>query len=254
MKHARLYSALPRVASPRVRSNSAASTSRALSLASSFFDAPPQTGPPPPNTRLTTHRLPIEARGEVEGPNSGSNAQAGRDAPLALVAPPHTPGNGHNTNHHHPHPAQLGALLFPGAPNHAGRHAASAPPPSGRVGRRRGQKYTLDVGAYGIPKRGNGHGQGQRVRGMHTGAGGYGAEVTDAPLAVQVGEDAYFVRENAMGVADGVGGWARVKHAGGFPFTFFLFLGGRARYLWGLSLELTTLRIRTRAHLALGTS
>ncbi|KAJ7036522.1 phosphatase 2C-like domain-containing protein [Mycena alexandri] len=204
MKHARLYSALPRVSAPRVRSNSAASTSRALSLASSFFDGPPQTGPPPPNTRLTTHRLPIEARGEVEGPNT---TQAGRDAPLALVAPPHTPGNGHNTNHHHPHPAQLGALLFPCTPNHAGRHTASAPAAAGgRAGRRRGQRYTLDVGAYGIPKRG------QRVRAMHTSAGGY-AERTDAPLAVQVGEDAYFVRENAMGVADGVGGWARVKHA-----------------------------------------
>ncbi|KAJ7498029.1 hypothetical protein B0H11DRAFT_1909585 [Mycena galericulata] len=30
----------------------------------------------------------------------------------------------------------------------------------------------------------------------------------DAPLAAQVGEDAYFIRENAMGVADGVGRWA----------------------------------------------
>ena len=26
-------------------------------------------------------------------------------------------------------------------------------------------------------------------------------------LAVQVGEDAYFITDNAMGVADGVGGW-----------------------------------------------
>ena len=33
-------------------------------------------------------------------------------------------------------------------------------------------------------------------------------------LAVQIGEDAYFVRDNAMGVADGVGGWARVKPNG----------------------------------------
>ncbi|KAF8907619.1 phosphatase 2C-like domain-containing protein [Gymnopilus junonius] len=28
-------------------------------------------------------------------------------------------------------------------------------------------------------------------------------------LSVQVGEDAYFVRDNAMGIADGVGGWAK---------------------------------------------
>ena len=33
-------------------------------------------------------------------------------------------------------------------------------------------------------------------------------------LAVQVGEDAYFVRDNAMGVADGVGGWCRTRTSG----------------------------------------
>ncbi|KAJ7173497.1 hypothetical protein C8R46DRAFT_1082999 [Mycena filopes] len=195
MKHTRLYSALPRV-HPRVRSNSV-SSSRTLTLAASFFDAPPPPGPapPPPNTRLTTHRLPIDARGEVEGPNNAAHAQA----PLALVAP-HTPSN------NHPHPAQL-ALLFPYTPHTGAAQPASGAPAAGgaRTSRRRGQRYTLDVGAYGIPKRGHG----QRVRGLHAAF----VERTDAPLAVQVGEDAYFVRENAMGVADGVGGWARVKHA-----------------------------------------
>lgn len=33
----------------------------------------------------------------------------------------------------------------------------------------------------------------------------------DLSFAVQVGEDAYFIQENAMGVADGVGGWSRAK-------------------------------------------
>lgn len=32
-------------------------------------------------------------------------------------------------------------------------------------------------------------------------------------FAVQVGEDAYFVSQNGLGVADGVGGWASSKHA-----------------------------------------
>jgi serine/threonine protein phosphatase PrpC len=32
-------------------------------------------------------------------------------------------------------------------------------------------------------------------------------------LSVQVGEDAYFCRQDAMGVADGVGGWCSVKNA-----------------------------------------
>ncbi|KZS93908.1 hypothetical protein SISNIDRAFT_401072, partial [Sistotremastrum niveocremeum HHB9708] len=38
-------------------------------------------------------------------------------------------------------------------------------------------------------------------------------------LAVQVGEDAYFIRENAMGVADGVGGWARSRKHSSDPYT-----------------------------------
>jgi len=41
-------------------------------------------------------------------------------------------------------------------------------------------------------------------------------------LAVQVGEDAYFVRDNAMGVADGVGGWCRTRTSGLNPPHFVL--------------------------------
>ncbi|KAJ7493171.1 hypothetical protein B0H11DRAFT_2005199 [Mycena galericulata] len=190
MKRTRFYNALPRVAGGRVRSNSASRALYTSSTPTSFFDAPP----PPPNTRngpmLTTNRLPIEGRGEGEAPHGGPNAS---HAPLALAAP-------------HPPSAQLapaGQLallgLFPsGVP---GPPHLSAPAPSAAGGRargRRGARYTLEVGAYGIPKRH--HHQQQRA-----------SYATDAPLAVQVGEDAYFIRENAMGVADGVGGWARVK-------------------------------------------
>ncbi|KAJ7147598.1 hypothetical protein C8R43DRAFT_1108260 [Mycena crocata] len=188
---------LPRVG--RVRSNSA--SSRALYTASSninvssFFDAPP----PPPNTRngpiLTTHRLPIEGKGEVEAPHTGQNNAT--HAPLALAAP-HAPASP-------PHPAPL-ALLFPYPPGPLPMAAPAPHAPGTRASRRRGPRYTLDVGAYGIPKRGH-----RGVRGL-VGATQQGQERTDAPLAVQVGEDAYFVRDNAMGVADGVGGWARVKH------------------------------------------
>jgi hypothetical protein len=56
----------------------------------------------------------------------------------------------------------------------------------------------LDVGAYGIAKRRGG-----------SNMWGKGEGGDDLSLAVQVGEDAYFIRDNAMGVADGVGGWAR---------------------------------------------
>jgi hypothetical protein len=202
MKHPRFYTALPRVG--RNSASRALYTNPTVLPLGSLFDAPPP--PPPPNTRLTAHRLPIEARGEVEGPN---NANTGNPhAPLALAAP-HAPAN------QHPHPAQL-ALLFPYTPGPTPKPAA-APAASGmRAHRRRGPRYTLDVGAYGIPKRGH------RVRGLHA----RHEPTTDAPLAVQVGEDAYFVRENAMGVADGVGGWARVKHPGAYlaSFLFFFFV------------------------------
>ncbi|KLO10392.1 hypothetical protein SCHPADRAFT_930597 [Schizopora paradoxa] len=69
--------------------------------------------------------------------------------------------------------------------------------------------FQLDVGAYGIPKRGH--------------VSRYACEASDfagLDAAVQVGEDAYFVRDDAMGVADGVGGWAssnREKRASPSP-------------------------------------
>ncbi|KAJ6568341.1 hypothetical protein DFH09DRAFT_918021 [Mycena vulgaris] len=191
MKHPRFYTALPRVG--RVRSNSA---SRALytsnTLPISFFD-----GPAPPNRNgplLTTHRLSIEGKGEVEAPPNPNAHQT--HAPLALAAP-HAPAAPPN--------AQQLALFKPYSPGPAFPHPPAPAAATSRAARRRGPRYTLDVGAYGIPKRCHRPHQ----RGLHT--------QTDAPLAVQVGEDAYFVRENAMGVADGVGGWARVKHPGTPP-------------------------------------
>ncbi|KAF7317044.1 Protein phosphatase [Mycena chlorophos] len=188
MKHARFF---PRVGVGRVRSNSA---SRSLytnpSSLSTFFDA--SGPPPPPNARLTTHRVPVEGRAEVEGPSGSSGHQT--HAPLALAAP-------HPSTSQHPHPAQL-ALLFPYAPGSSAKQSSgTSHAASGKPHRRKGPRYTLDIGAYGIPKRGH-----------RTGSRSIHSQTTDAPLAVQVGEDAYFVHENAMGVADGVGGWARVKH------------------------------------------
>ncbi|KAF7331718.1 Protein phosphatase [Mycena kentingensis (nom. inval.)] len=182
MKHARF---LP----TRVRSNSASRTlyTNPSSL-SAFFDA--SAPPPPPNARLSSHRLPVEARAEVEGPNNAQNPH-GTHAPLALAST-------HAPTSQHPHPSQLG-LFFPYSPGKTAKQPNSSHTSSSRSHRRKGPRYTLDIGAYGIPKRGH------RTRSLHI-------QATDAPLAVQVGEDAYFVHENAMGVADGVGGWARVKN------------------------------------------
>lgn len=69
-------------------------------------------------------------------------------------------------------------------------HPATRSP---RAHKRPRLKYQLDVGAYGIPK----HRSRTHANHPHT------------ALSVQVGEDAYFIRGNALGIADGVGGWAK---------------------------------------------
>ncbi|CAE6490895.1 unnamed protein product [Rhizoctonia solani] len=51
--------------------------------------------------------------------------------------------------------------------------------------------WSFECGAYGIPKK-------PRRK----------QDAEDLSMAVQVGEDSYFVRPDALGVADGVGGWA----------------------------------------------
>ena len=102
-------------------------------------------------------------------------------------------------------------LLFPCTPPLAQSpvaiHVSAAEPAaasdSPRAPKRQRLKYQLDVGAYGIPK----HRRTSCARSgyPHTG------------LSVQVGEDAYFVRENAMGIADGVGGWSRCTPSTAHP-------------------------------------
>ena len=77
------------------------------------------------------------------------------------------------------------------------------------------------MGAYGIPKRHQSSSDsGRNVAGdaalwSHQLKPGDGLD-----LAVQVGEDAYFIRENAMGVADGVGGWSSHPYVSRIFFSF----------------------------------
>ncbi|OCB87581.1 hypothetical protein A7U60_g5284 [Sanghuangporus baumii] len=67
--------------------------------------------------------------------------------------------------------------------------------------------FQLEVGAYGIPKRGR-----ETIKGRACFCPSCLEEeelfsLESLDRAVQVGEDAYFVRDDALGVADGVGGW-----------------------------------------------
>ncbi|KAG5653872.1 hypothetical protein H0H81_009694 [Sphagnurus paluster] len=178
--HKRFYNVLPRpsvaVASssqhrPRPRSNSASLYTNSL-LPLSFFDSPP---PPPSRLPHAPPRLPGEPKQHNTNPN-----------PLALTPSPLTNDDA---------PSQL---LFPfqytSHVSFDNIHRSSTPLQSRQ--KRPRARYQLDVGAYGIPKR------------CHQNRRPYTSEALQ--LAVQVGEDAYFVRDNAMGVADGVGGWSRV--------------------------------------------
>lgn len=66
-------------------------------------------------------------------------------------------------------------------------------------------------GAYGIPK----SGASEHVARTSKGKGKEHVELVEHDLSVSVGEDAYFLRTDSLGVADGVGGWSR--HAGSNP-------------------------------------
>ncbi|KAH7908687.1 hypothetical protein BJ138DRAFT_1068361, partial [Hygrophoropsis aurantiaca] len=227
----RFYTVLPRGVSSsssaqsspsisRVRSNSAPSA-RSLYTANpstgplAFFDTPP---PPPPSSRpgnphvLSTSRLPVKAEGEGQTHSSGqhpqSHGQSSGPLPFSLAltspqanqSPPHTPAS-YQSSAFFPYSTFTPIPFYNAA--HA-EHAESHP----RAKRQR-MRYHLDVGAYGIPKRAGEHAR----EGYGLGSGRLFQErsAEDLSLAVQVGEDAYFIRDNAMGVADGVGGWARVK-------------------------------------------
>ena len=218
----RLYTVLPRgIAVTRVRSNSASTFSRGLhnySPSLPYFD--PST--PTPSSRpgnphlLSTTRLPIEARTEPEAPNS-QHTHTGHAPPssLALTSPhssnPVSPSqNGIPIANFHAPPFFLYQPFTPPSslPSSAVLDSCTLPPYASTSKLR----FHFDVGAYGIPKF-----RPSNVISGRDGVGGadlwsHNSKLTEGlDLAVQVGEDAYFVRENAMGVADGVGGWSRTR-------------------------------------------
>ena len=122
-------------------------------------------------------RLPSEA------PKQSQHSQLALTQP---IHPPLFPSNPPLSPNFNPVPSPATASL------------PSAAPDAPRASKRQRLQYQLDVGAYGIPKhRRSFHSRPSPSTYPHT------------ALSVQVGEDAYFVRDNAMGIADGVGGWAR---------------------------------------------
>jgi serine/threonine protein phosphatase PrpC len=172
--HKRLYTVLsPSSPSSAVRPRPYYTSS---SLPLSFFDSPP---PAPPPSRLPS-RIPTEPKHNNQ-PN-----------PLALTLSPPADQDVSYTQSLQYQSLYLPKHLPSSLSTVSSNSTSSTSSPRHR---RTCIRYQLDVGAYGIPKRCRHH---QRS-----------FLPDDSSLAVSIGEDAYFIRDNAMGVADGVGGWAR---------------------------------------------
>ncbi|KAI9435873.1 phosphatase 2C-like domain-containing protein [Russula earlei] len=217
--HKRLYTVLPRgIGASRVRSNSVGTTSRTLHSYSPsllpYFD--PSTPPPsyrPSNTQLLSiTRLPIEARIELEGSNHPQHAHNGATPPSSLaLTPPHSSKspssfNGIPLSHLHAPPFFLyQPFMPPSCLPSAVLDPCSLPSTVSSK-----HRFHFDVGTYGIPKRPSPSVDACRDGAFDAEFWPHRLKLADGlDLAVQVGEDAYFVRDNAMGVADGVGGWSR---------------------------------------------
>jgi hypothetical protein len=215
----RIYAALPRTVSsptscsspvsiPRVRANSASSARSFYTAATSslpnpstlsIFDAPSSASGSRP---ATSPRLSLQPRCEAEGQSNSPSAPLG-SPPFTIFHSSLQPNASLTTSHSAFPP------LFSFSTNPFSVDSAHDLPHSSR--KRHSPRYHLDIGAYGIPKSTNStrvtgwDGCGQFLRPKHR---------ENPNLAVQVGEDAYFVRDDAMGVADGVGGWSKVKSYG----------------------------------------
>ncbi|KAF8530165.1 phosphatase 2C-like domain-containing protein [Hysterangium stoloniferum] len=161
---------------------------RALSLYSvvgqhhhASIEAPP---PPRPSPTTTSRHPPTNSNGQQQQSHSNQNP-----TPLALQFQLQLPQS--------PQPFPF----FPSSPfssqlhTHFSRGLLHAPTRRGKGTRR---TLRLDVAAYGIPK-----------RRAHTQPPPHTSLTDGLDLATQVGEDAYFIRPDSLGVSDGVGGWSR---------------------------------------------
>ncbi|CAA7269359.1 unnamed protein product [Cyclocybe aegerita] len=172
MKRLQLYGALPRVRSSSISSLAVSTPS---SSSRPILSAPP--------------RIPSEA------PKQSQHSQLALTQPNSGLHPTLLPCTPPITPTFNPMPPQATSSLS--------AHVTEAP----RAAKRQRLQYQLDVGAYGIPKHRSNH---PHSRTFHTRSHTPSSSTyPHTSLSVQVGEDAYFVRDNAMGIADGVGGWAR---------------------------------------------
>lgn len=142
----------------------------------------------------------MQPKPEAETSQQSHNHSHGSAPPLfsaVLSSSPHSQSQ--NTGHY---PQIFPYLPYPQPAHLASTAATDAQLAESSLGIGR-PRYQLDVGAYGIPKNYKPSAPNRDFLQRRSGP----SVCEDATFATQVGEDAYFVTENAMGVADGVGGW-----------------------------------------------
>ncbi|KAF9653427.1 hypothetical protein BDM02DRAFT_1919790 [Thelephora ganbajun] len=168
-----------------------------------FFDAPPVPHTPSPGSRPTTIgsslRL-VQPKPEAETSQQSHNHPHGSAPPLFSAVLSSSPHSQSQNIGHYPQ-------IFPYLPYPQPAHLAPVAATDGQLVESSFDadrpRYQLDVGAYGIPKNYKPCAPNKDFLQRRSGP----SVCEGATLATQVGEDAYFITENAMGVADGVGGW-----------------------------------------------
>ena len=187
---------------PRIRANSVSSSRLYSSPSLSLFDS---SAPSPSRPVLSSNRFYIESKPtEVESPQHPSYSQP----PFSLaLAQPHSSGQTLANSNPQGQYALFPYSSFPAYGQPHTQQTAQEDKYARPRSKHQRLKYQLDVGAYGIPKRCRAAPPPRRHR-YHPAHQHHPVE--DVCLSVQVGEDAYFVRDNAMGVADGVGGWSKI--------------------------------------------
>ena len=190
----------------RPRSNSANSRSFYAQPTVSplaFFDAPPVPHTPSPGSRPTTIGSSLrlaQPKPEAETSQQSHNHSHGSAPPLFSAVLSSSPHSQSQNNGNYPQ-------VFPYLPYPQPAHLTSAAATDSQLAESSldvdRPRYQLDVGAYGIPKTYKPSAPNRDFLQRKSGP----SVCEDATLATQVGEDAYFITDNAMGVADGVGGW-----------------------------------------------
>lgn len=200
--HQKFYAAIPRASAAASSSSASSSHHRRLHTAQLPFFEPatsPRAPPPSPQARPRSDSSPTTLTTTQHSPSSpqSSNQQGGQGQTHPALALPHLSLAADASSS----ASKLPSTRYGAAYSHPGLSPAHAPSTSqASASDLAERRYRLDVGAYGVPKRG---------KTSPVLEWGSPAESSSSyNLATQVGEDAYFVRSDALGVADGVGGWA----------------------------------------------